>query len=522
MNFEPILPMLPHQKRLFEKFKDSDLIAVPWLMGRGKSKFAVDIAWYKYQKRQIDRVLIFARSIVDHQWASVEFNKHCPEAKVFLYQNSRSKKYHKSYIDFLNKPGFKVLVVAVESTISKHCREVIEKFIRPVTMIILDEATTIKNPESQRSKYILQLRREWEGPAMWLSGTSLAKNPIDLWALYEFLSPRILRCKYGTFRYAYTIWQEIYTKNRYGEIEKRRVPLQPKTFIDLKKSLEKDSSPEAIYRLSDKTGILAKDIELISKRDRYYPYRNVNRIVDQIKAVTAFIEPGEDVVLPERRYDEIVLQLPDMYKKHITTLKETASLVHNGELLTLKNAAGVFQRAMLICGGHVSVEGGHVETAIEGPNPKLDYILDSLDEIGDAQFLVFAAFTVEVKMLTQALSTQLTVAAIHGDTPNAERARLVTAFQRGEIQCLVCNARVAGYGLNLQCATLQIWYSRDFFNEARIQAEARTNRYGSTETSVYKDLIYDCPAERTVIESNKLGLSMNDAFHRYQRISDMI
>jgi len=76
------------------------------------------------------------------------------------------------------------------------------------------------------------------------------------------------------------------------------------------------------------------------------------------------------------------------------------------------------------------------------------------------------------------------------------------------------NAQTAGFGLNLQNATLQYFYSNTFRTEERLQAEDRSHRIGVKSTCVYKDVIVRGTVDEKVYESIKAGRDMNDYFKR--------
>ena len=58
-----------HQKEAFEKFKDSNEIALFFEQGCGKSATALKIAEYKFDTGQIKQILVIAPNDVHHQWA---------------------------------------------------------------------------------------------------------------------------------------------------------------------------------------------------------------------------------------------------------------------------------------------------------------------------------------------------------------------------------------------------------------------------------------------------------------------
>ena len=71
--------------------------------------------------------------------------------------------------------------------------------------------------------------------------------------------------------------------------------------------------------------------------------------------------------------------------------------------------------------------------------------------------------------------------SIAGDTPEADRARMVAEFQRGERKTLLSKPKIMGYGLNLQQARRMVFSTLQDSYEEYYQAVKRANRYGSTD-----------------------------------------
>lgn len=70
---------------------------------------------------------------------------------------------------------------------------------------------------------------------------------------------------------------------------------------------------------------------------------------------------------------------------------------------------------------------------------------------------------------------------ISGDTPVAERLRLIDDFKARRIRVLVTKPKILGFGLNLQVATRQVFSGLQDSYEEFYQAVKRSNRYGSTK-----------------------------------------
>lgn len=71
--------------------------------------------------------------------------------------------------------------------------------------------------------------------------------------------------------------------------------------------------------------------------------------------------------------------------------------------------------------------------------------------------------------------------SIRGETPLADRLVGISEFQEGSRRVLISKPKVLGFGLNLQCATRQVFSGLQDSYESYYQAVKRSNRIGSTK-----------------------------------------
>lgn len=72
-------------------------------------------------------------------------------------------------------------------------------------------------------------------------------------------------------------------------------------------------------------------------------------------------------------------------------------------------------------------------------------------------------------------------ASIKGETPEADRMRMVDDFKAGRVKVLISKPKILGFGLNLQIATRQVFSGLQDSYEEFYQAVKRSNRVGSTK-----------------------------------------
>lgn len=517
---------LPHQQAALDKLKDLNSIGLMWTMGRGKTKTAIDIATYKFSIGEIDRVLLVAPNYVHTQWVEEQLPLHCDAPYLaHAFRTSKSATYMAELRSFLrtvqSRRLGRLMIFAVHLDAFSHgsVDEYIHSFCeRNKTLFIIDEASRIKNPKAKRTTKLTALHRKYGGPAIIMTGTALAKRPADVWSLCNFLDPRIIPLNYTAFEKRHTVMMQK-TYNVSGKKVTVENPIDERQWELVKRKVKEFSDSgyddiDVIHMVAQRCAMRPEDVRFVRDSEAFVRYRDVDKLKAALSSCFSFLEPNDDVKLPPRVYRTIEFELSSEQKALITQLKKYAVAQYGDAVLTVQNKAALQTKALQICGGFFSPIEREGETVpLEGPNAKLDYIMNSLDEIGEAQFLVFAAFTEEIKLLSQRIGKEVSTGSVYGSTSREERGTLVEDFKRGKIQCLVCNPVVAGYGLNLQNALLQYWYSRNYVTEARIQAEGRSHRIGITESPVYIDLTYNCQFERAVLANNKDGQDLNDYFN---------
>lgn len=524
-----------HQLRDFERFRNKEAYALFWEMGLGKSKTTIDIAAHKFLATDCDRFVIIAPNTVHAQWINEQLPAHCPlPFNGFVYETNSSNKYMESLIRFLGRceePNtMHWLAIHIESFQYDKVEKTLERFLLGRSPFwIVDEATRIKNPEAVSVRRLCSLRRKFGGHAAILTGTSLAKSPVDTWQMLEFIHQGYMGCSYTAFNRRHAILTkhevEITRKGRTFK-HKVDVALTEKKYFMLKRNLQKlreqgEVSVDDYVNLAQKHGLSLEDVRLVEEMSQYTKFKNIDQLKIQLAPISSALKKEHCLDLPEKQYQEVVFELSPEQKKILDDMKKYAVAAYGGKELTISHKAALQIRALQVCGGffpHVKDLGNldaplYGTARMEGKNAKLDYLRGDLVELGDTAFIVWAVFVPELDMLANELNKLAPVGLLSGSTPPSQRRAVVEAFKRGELQGLVANPQVAGYGLNFQHAPVQYWYSRNYRTEARLQAEDRSHRIGTKVSPLYKDLIYNAEFERAVLKNNKEGKEMNDYFN---------
>lgn len=519
---------LKHQQEAFERFKNLPHCGLLWTMGRGKTKTAIDLAVYKFKRNEIDRVLIVAPNYVHKQWVEEQLPLHCDVPyTAHAYRTSAAAVYLSELRSFLRHVGvcrteLHFFSVHMDAFSHDTVSQWLKLFMLPgKTLFIVDEASRIKNPKAKRVKALTELHRKYNGPSIIMTGTALAKRPADVWSMCNFMDPRIIPISYSAFEARHTVMMSKKYHLQTGKLVTVQQPIDEFQWNLVKRRLQQAGThnldrTDAIYHVAEQCAVVPRDVKFIEGHTEFIRYRDIDKLKKDLHHCFSFLEPQDDVELPPKVYRTVEFPLAKEQKDILKQLQKYAVATYGDAILSVQNKAALHTKALQVCGGFFSPVEKDVEpTQLECTNAKLDYIIDSLDEMGDVQFLVFAAFTAEIEMLNKAVGAVVPTAAVYGGTSREDRDTVVEDFKAGRLQCLVCNPTVAGYGLNLQAATVQYWYSRNYITEARIQAEGRSHRIGITESPVYIDLVYACKFEKAVLDNNKDGKGLNDYFNNH-------
>lgn len=92
-------------------------------------------------------------------------------------------------------------------------------------------------------------------------------------------------------------------------------------------------------------------------------------------------------------------------------------------------------------------------------NPRIQALLEALEEVGDEQAVIYCPFTQEIDDIVEVLVDR--GVPHNGVLSQAQRHENEELFQAGEVQFLVANKACAQFGLNLQFYRLEIFYNND-------------------------------------------------------------
>ena len=470
-----------HQQEYLDKYKHKQIFAIFGEMGVGKSKMLCDNVGWAYSQGKINAWLCVAPKGVYLNWLNEEIPKHLGcEHIVKAWSTPKSEKKKTELKEFLTieRDQLKIFIINIEAL-----RDVKGKAFKAAlyfvqhhdTFITLDESTTIKDHKTQQSKAMHALSRwcHWKRIA---SGMPAPQSQLDMFSQMGFLGESILGYRsYYAFR------------ARYAELI--NMSMGTRTF-------KKEVGP-----------------------------KNTEELKSKIAPFSIRIRKEDCLDLPDKIYTTRHIELSREQQKAYKQIKEEAyALLDSGEVVTAPIVITQLMRLHTVVCGFVRTEtGGEQDFPV---NPKLDALLNCIEEIGNEEkIIIWASYRRNIQSILRRLSElygKESVVGFYGDTSDEQREYARTAFQdKGSpVRYFVGNPASAKFGITLTASSNVIYFSNDYNLEKRVQSEDRAHRIGQTRSVVYTDLIAPGTVDEKILKvlRNKRQLSaelMNDKWREW-------
>ena len=328
--------------------------------------------------------------------------------------------------------------------------------------IVLDEGHRIRNPQAKVTKAAMRLA----AVAPWrlhMTGTPILQGAHDVWSQWYAVD---LGVTFGAN------WVQF--KSEFFEIDEYDRSIDPL-----------DGVLSEIGMRMRKRGVRYRKEDCLDLPPKMYQTIDVTLTEDQRRAYREMEEwllakLGEAEVLPELQGDLEYSELDE-------------DVVEAGyddrKVSTAANQLAMILRLTQITSGFIPDDSGELHRFT--PNPKLDALEELIEEqIGSQQIIVWARYREDVRAICERLARYHPL-TVDGSTKQAARDEAERRFQSGETRLLVANPAAGGVGLNLQAASLAVYYSQGYSLEHRLQSEDRCHRSGSEihEKVTYVDLL---------------------------------
>lgn len=532
---EKQVKLFDHQKLARNKFKDLDEIALFFEMGCGKSVTSLSIMIDKYKAGKIDSLLIVAPNDVHKQWFDDLCNEDALLSKILEQEHVPctgqilgGRGGQKQFYDFEDDGKLHIVCVNIDTFSQPHKWEVIVDWVnKNKTAIIIDEATSIKNPNSKRSQRMLYEfndvmkkrntilfsgKKPNTSVRCVLTGTPVSNGPMDLWSIMEFIKPNY----FGRNYYSFMNYYGMHTKLKLDTGQQISVLLTEKTWHGIKECKD--------YLEAFSTFGCSEDTYMtIMHQDHYVgPYKHADELKKLLEPVAVFAKLTDCVDMPPVHYITKEIPLSDAQKACYNDMKHDLLATYDDNVATAKNKLVVTLRLQQIASGFIM---GHKEIDTEDldlpcwsdveaadeydvtpdeviwlgdTNPKLEQLKRDVAEL-DKPLLVLTRFSAEAAKIYDLLKDDYSCMLFTGWKTTGS----IEKFKAGEFQIMVANTTKIARGFNLQVAHTTIYYSNTFSMELRQQSEFRTFRMGQKYPCTYIDYV-SCEVDKTIADALRL------------------
>ncbi len=317
----------------------------------------------------------------------------------------------------------------------------IERFkaVRFATLV-LDEAQAVKNAATRRARAVRELDA---GFRLALTGTPVENHLGELWSLYRIVFPGLLG-SWDLFRERFAL-----------PIERDRDPARRKALAAaLRPFLLRRTKDEVARELPTRTEIQLPVALSLEER----------RLYDEARLAAVARLAGQDLARPEQRRFQVL--------------------------------AAITKLRLLAC--HPKLYDA--ETAL--PSSKLARFLALASDLKESghRALVFSQFTSHLSLVREALDADgARYLYLDGQTPPAQRDRLVERFQAGEGDLFLISLKAGGTGLNLTGADYVVHLDPWWNPAVEDQATDRAHRIGQTKPVTVYRLVAQGTIEEAIV-----------------------
>lgn len=422
----------------------------------------------------------------------------------------------------LNAYDFKapVFVVTTYETL-ESVREKLQNLKTRVGAIYFDEASRVKNIEAARTQAAHAFARNlYEVPRFCASGTPSTASVTGYFSLYELIAPGASTCRtFFNFKKKFEeskkfyvvdvpefneetgstlfVQKHVFADAQLNWLQRNQPPGSPASYFDLGYSLSERPENEHQLRIS-----------------RVYNKPEGAKNLDQLKIITdtwAYALKKEDVLtdLPPKSFVRREIKMTEEQEKHYSDLLHFSRTEINATKFSFRHLNTPFSKLHQIANGYL-MNGDTVEFLKS--QPKIDELLHIIEEAGSQKIVVWSPMIHQIKQVSQVMKKKnIRHVVMYGATSKNNRISAVHQFTTDpEVQIMVANPSVAGLGLNLQCAHLEVFLSNWYAPDVRDQAVDRCHRQGQSNAVTIIDLICENSLERKILNSLEASINLEN------------
>lgn len=455
------MQLMKHQKAGVNfALKNAGVAAFYYEVGTGKTITALaTYAALKEKNMALKLLVICPLSLIEGAWIK-EIEKNFPQ---FTWFNMHARNCNAGRVDPMLCD---IWIVNFEYLISvKKYGELHRSLALGSWMCVIDESSKMKNHKAVTTQRIVDLAPLFRHRII-MSGTPAPNIEWEYFSQMRFLSKTIFGDNFFKFR-------NIFFRLARGK------QIMPGQFMN-----------KAALREMLKTGF---KYELDPGKRQ--------GLMDAMRPFVQFVKARECIDLPDEIDEFRVIEMNPEHRSYYNKMKEEYILELKGQTPQDPSTYAVANVALTklmklrqITSGFAIDEAGDpialmtLKTSAK-VNPKLDVLLDLIEECGQEQMIIWCQFHWEINEIRAALADLGGISELHGDVPMDARIDEINNFLEGKTRFLLAHPHSAGHGLTFVNCHLQVFFSLSYSFEEYTQARGRTMRYGQKNNCVYFHLI---------------------------------
>ena len=431
-------------------------------MGLGKTIQSISLVSYLIEKKGEDKFLVIVPLSTITNW-TLEFEKWAPSINVAVFKGLPAQR--KEIAHEIRLGDFQVVLTTYEYIIKE--RPLLCRF--HYSHMIIDEGHRMKNSQSKLSVTLKQYYHTKN--RLILTGTPLQNNLPELWALLNFVLPKIFNSVKSFDEWFNTPFANTGTQEK--------IELSEEESLLVIRRLHKVLRPFLLRRLK-------KDVE--------------KDLPDKIEKVLKCNLSSLQYVL----YQQMLKHNAIFIGNRATEQAKKSGLKGlNNKVMQLKkicNHPFVFDEVEMAINPHGKINDLIWRTS--GKFELLDRILPKLKASGH-RVLIFFQMTTVMTIFEDFLGDRgLKYLRLDGNTKADDRQDMLKEFNKpdSEYFCFLLSTRAGGLGLNLQTADTVIIFDTDWNPHQDLQAQDRAHRIGQKNEVRILRLITNDSVEEIILE----------------------
>lgn len=319
--------------------------------------------------------------------------------------------------------------------------------------LILDEASLVRNPSTQRFKLLARILRLFPYYRMALSATPTPNGYHELWSQYFTLDEgKRLGRTYGAFTEEYF-----------------------------------DYTGPPFY-------------------ERNIKLHKIDDLFDSMEDITFRLDNKDYIELPDITYNRIPVQLPQKTMKQYKGFERDFVInLSEAEIPAFSTASLSMKLRQLIQGALYHDDRGGKRTYTVLHSAKSAALKELMELHGHSPILCAIQFRFEYKLICDEIGYEPPI--IDGTTNARQSIEYIEEWNAGKIKLLLCHPASIAHGTNLQTGGhIVVWYGLPWSLEQYTQLNGRLFRQGQTE----KVMVHHLVAQNTVDEEILKALETKD------------